>query len=80
MKIVFTIDGERKEVDVKRAMLYDASGNRYRISEDFEHGLEILAEDFAVILKDVIQMPDDEGFALGIDHLGIMTKTKSRKL
>lgn len=45
MKIVFTIDGERKEVDVKSAMLHDASGNRYRISEDFEHGLEILAED-----------------------------------
>ncbi|MBQ6307250.1 MAG: hypothetical protein IJK78_11850 [Bacteroidales bacterium] len=45
MKIVFTIDGERKEVDVKRAMLHDASGNRYRVSEDIERGLEILAED-----------------------------------
>jgi len=45
MKIVFTIDGERKEVDVRNAMLHDSEGNRYRISQDIEHGLEILAED-----------------------------------
>ena len=45
MKIVFAIDGERKEIEVRNVMVEDASDNRYRISLDVEHGIEILAED-----------------------------------
>lgn len=45
MKIVFAMDGEKKEIDVRHVLIEDSSENRYRISLDVEHGIEILAED-----------------------------------
>ena len=45
MKIVFALDGEKKEIDVRNVLVTDSSDNRYRISLDSEHGIEILAED-----------------------------------
>lgn len=45
MKIVFAMDGEKKEIDVRNVLIEDSSENRYRISLDVEHGIDILAED-----------------------------------
>lgn len=45
MKIVFAMDGEKKEIDVRNVLIVDSSDNRYRITLDVEHGIEILAED-----------------------------------
>jgi hypothetical protein len=45
MKIVFALNGEKKEIDVRHVLIEDSSENRYRISLDVEHGIEILAED-----------------------------------
>lgn len=44
MKIVFAMDGEKKEIDVRNVLIEDSSENRYRISLDVEHGIDILAE------------------------------------
>lgn len=51
MKIAFEMNGEKKEIEVRKVMITDSTDKRFSIDQDPERGIAIYAEDGEIFVK-----------------------------
>lgn len=63
MKIAFEMNGEKKEIEVRKVMITDSTDKRFSIDQDIEHGLSIYAEDGLMYVE-----PNDKHWITVFQH------------